>query len=190
MPDNKPAHDAVDIALELSRYFSEHHHEYALGGALALGYWAAPRGTVDLDVTLYLSSSDPDDCVSVLQDAGCELGRTDAMLSLREHGFCRVARRGFQVDVFMPTIPFYELAKSRRRCVLLDGQTVYIWDAETLCVFKMMFFRLKDLADVEQILRVQQQLDRRWVHNQLVQIYGDRDPRITRWNDLIELVNS
>ena len=61
-----------------------------------------------------------------------------------------------------------------------------IWDAETLCVFKIMFFRLKDLADVEEILRVQGEgLDRHWVGGQLEEIYGRRDPRISRWRDLV-----
>ena len=51
-----------------------------------------------------------------------------------------------------------------------------IWDAATLCVFKMMFFRRKDLADVEQLLRVQRdQLDTSWVLNQIIELYGQRD---------------
>ena len=60
-----------------------------------------------------------------------------------------------------------------------------IWDAETLCVFKMMFFRRKDLADVEQLLRMGgDTLDRDWVRTQLLDIYGGRDPRISQWDDL------
>ncbi len=29
--------------------------DYALGGALALAYWAEPRATKDIDLTLYVS---------------------------------------------------------------------------------------------------------------------------------------
>ena len=62
-----------------------------------------------------------------------------------------------------------------------------VWDAETLCVFKLMFFRLKDLADVEEILRVQgDQLDRDWVQRQILGIYGPRDPRMSRWDELVQ----
>ena len=61
-----------------------------------------------------------------------------------------------------------------------------VWDAESLAVFKMMFFRRKDLADVEQILRTQGiGFDRAWVGEQLVAIYGPRDPRLAQWDDLL-----
>ncbi|NLS97376.1 MAG: hypothetical protein GXX96_34995 [Planctomycetaceae bacterium] len=55
-----------------------------------------------------------------------------------------------------------------------------------MTVFKMMFFRRKDVADVEQILRTQgAQLDRTWVRNQLADMYGARDPRLAAWEDLV-----
>ena len=68
----------------------------------------------------------------------------------------------------------------------LGGGRAWIWDAETLCVFKMMFFRPKDLVDVQSILREQSStLDRAWVDAMLVDLYGQRDPRITRWRELV-----
>ena len=77
------------------------------------------------------------------------------------------------------------MARQRRQEVTLEGQRIVIWDAETLCVFKLMFFRLKDLADVEAIVRLQgDTLDRDWVLRQLISIYGKRDPRISRWSEL------
>ena len=49
----------------------------------------------------------------------------------------------------------------------------------------MMFFRRKDLADVEQILRQRGgHLDRQFVRNELVMLYGQRDPRLGAWDDL------
>jgi hypothetical protein len=48
-----------------------------------------------------------------------------------------------------------------------------------------MFFRGKDLIDVERILVVQgPEFDRNWVRSQLVDIFGARDPRIAAWDDL------
>ena len=50
----------------------------------------------------------------------------------------------------------------------------------------MMFFRSKDIVDIEQILRIQgEALDRDWVRSHLVGIYGKRDPRISRWDELV-----
>ncbi len=159
----------------------------ALGGAIALGYWAQPRGTVDVDVTIFMPIEQPAACVRLLQSIGCELRSEAAIQSLTEHNFCQVEFGGRRVDVFLPAVPFYEQARKRRKQVQLNGQQVMIWDAETLCVFKMMFFRRKDLADVEQILQMQADgLDRQWVLQQLLEIYGQHDPRISQWRELID----
>lgn len=65
--------DAVDAARQLAAAFDKQGREYALGGALALGYWATPRGTLDVDLTLFLDPEPPDECIRALQDAGCDL---------------------------------------------------------------------------------------------------------------------
>jgi hypothetical protein len=182
--DRPPVNTAI-VARQLAEQLELRHQEYALGGAIALGYWSAPRGTVDVDLTLYLPPDRPGDCVWLLEDIGCELSATEAVQSLREHGFCRTAYAGTRVDVFLPIVPFYEAARARRKHVPLAGRTVTIWDAESLTVFKMMFFRRKDLADVEQILRTQETLDRVWVRERLSEMYGAGDPRLAAWDDLV-----
>jgi hypothetical protein len=158
-----------------------------VGGAIALGYWGEPRGTIDVDITLFLPPDRPSECVWLLQDIGCEFAPVKAAESLREHGFCRVTFAGTDVDVFLPLIAFYDAARARRRRVELGGQPIMVWDAETLAVFKMMFFRRKDLADLEQILRTQgTHFDRLWVRKQLAEMYGARDPRLSAWDELAE----
>jgi hypothetical protein len=98
----------------------------------------------------------------------------------------RLSFAGRRVDVFLPSTPFYDEARARRREVLLGAHTIKIWDAETLAVFKMMFFRRRDLADIEQIVQSQEEkLDRDWVRRQLVEIYGPRDPRVAEWDELV-----
>jgi hypothetical protein len=140
---------------------------------------------LDVDVTLFLSSDEISACEKLLEDIGCEFPADQAARKLSEHGYCQVEFGSGRVDVFFPLIPFYEEARKRRRTVEFGDQPVLVWDAETLCVFKMMFFRLKDLADVEAILRIQgDRLDREWVGEQILAIYGKRDPRIARWEEL------
>lgn len=183
---NSPASDPAQVARELAAALDAANCEYALGGAIALGFWAEPRGTLDVDVTLFLPPEQPTKCVRLLHKIGCHVKADEAIQSFADHGYCEVEFSGFRIDVFLPIIPFYEQARQRRKRVPLGDQPVMIWDAETLCVFKMMFFRRKDLADVEQILRMGgQQLDREWVHQQLIELYGQRDPRISQWRDLV-----
>jgi hypothetical protein len=96
-----------------------------------------------------------------------------------------VVHSELNVDVFLPTFEFYELARLRRKRVALGDHDIWIWDAETLAVFKMMFFRRKDLADIEQILRAQgAQLDRGWIRARIEEIHGKRDPRVSQWDEI------
>jgi hypothetical protein len=186
MPEaNEQRPDAASAAAELASRLEQREQEYALGGAIALGYWGEQRGTVDVDLTLFLPSDQPTACVRLLHEIGCEVASAQAIESLQEQGFCQTRFAGVRVDVFVPNISFYEAARRRRRRVPLRDRSVLVWDAETLCVFKMMFFRRKDLADVEQVLRIQGAgFDRQWVRTRLEDIFGRRDPRLSRWNEL------
>jgi hypothetical protein len=183
-PDRLP--NAVAVAAQLAKELESRRQQYAIGGAIALSYWGAPRGTVDVDLTLYLPPEQPAECIGLLQDIGCQFSGAEARASLGEHGFCRATFAGLRVDVFLPIAPFYEAARLRRKRLELGNQPVMVWDAESLTVFKLMFFRRKDLADIEQILRAQgPRFDRAWVREQLAGMYGARDPRLSAWDDLV-----
>lgn len=185
MANSSVPQDVVDVARQLAAALDQQSQDYALGGAIALGFWANPRGTLDVDLTLFLPPERPGECIWLLGDIGCDVTASEAQKSLSEHGFCRAMCGEFRVDVFLPTTPFYEVARTRRRRVDLEGQSVMIWDAECLTVFKMMFFRDKDLVDIKQMLRTQgPDFDRTWVRNQLEAAFGQRDPRLTRWDEI------
>ncbi len=191
VPEPSLPPSAAVVARQLAERLETRGSDYALGGAIALGYWGEPRGTVDVDITLYLPPEQVSECLWLLQEIGCQLAAREAGESLREHGFCRVKFAGIDVDVFLPVVPFYETARARRRRVDLGGRSVMVWDAECLAVFKMMFFRRKDLADVEQILHAQgAAFDRVWVREQLAGTYGPRDPRLTEWDSLSRQVSA
>jgi len=174
------------VARRLAGALDRRKTEYALGGAIALGFWAQPRGTMDVDLTLFMSKDKPSEVIWELQEIGCEVSATSATRSLREHGFCRVTFASWRVDVFVPTIPFYEQVKARRKRVFLGDQQVAVLDAESLAVFKMMFFRPQDIVDLREILRIQgPAFDRTWVRDELVKIVGLVDPRMVQWDKLI-----
>ena len=185
MPSPDAPADPIDVARYLGAALEERGQPYALGGAIALAYWGAPRGTLDVDLTLFLSAERPGECIRLLQEIGCSASAAEATRMIGEHGFCRCEYAGFRIDVFLPIAPFYETARRRRKRVDLEGQPVMVWDAESLVVFKMMFFREKDLVDVRQIVRTQAgTFDRSWVEEQLSEIFGRRDPRVTQWQEL------
>jgi len=184
-PEPRGTLDAAGAAKQLAAALDARQQEYALGGAIALGYWATPRGTVDVDLTVFLPANRPSECVRLLHEIGCELKTQQALDSLREHGFCRVEYSAVRIDVFLPTLTFYAAARDRRRRVNLGNQPILVWDAESLVVFKLMFFRRKDIADVEQVLRTQRDtLDCQWIEEQIVALFGRHDPRLTQWLEL------
>jgi hypothetical protein len=187
MDGDELPHNVTLTAHRLASELEARGYDYALGGAIALGFWATPRGTLDVDATIFIPVDHATECVRLLQQIGCKLQASAALATLREHGLCQVELDGVRLDVFLPAIEFYDVARPRRRRMLLGTREVMVWDAEQLLVFKMMlFFRRKDLVDVEQVLKVQGAvLDRAWVREQLVELYGARDLRIAQWDELV-----
>lgn len=186
MDAGEPSLNVTAAAQKMAGELEARGYDYALGGAIALGFWARPRGTLDVDATIFIPVERATECVRVLQQMGCKVHASKALAKLREHGLCHVELDGVPLDIFLPGIDFYEAARPRRRRMLLGSRPVMVWDAEPLLVFKMMFFRPKDLVDIEQVLEIQgPALDRAWVREQLVEIYGLRDLRIAQWDELV-----
>lgn len=184
MAETRP--EASTVAARLGGRLEQRGVEYAIGGALALGYWGEPRGTLDVDLTLLLPAAEVSACLRLLQDCGCVFNARRAREALEEHGYYRVSLDGVDVDVFLPIIDFYDTARARRSRVVMEGEPVYVWSAEVLAVQKLMFFRKKDLLDIQNLLSVHgPQLDTDWVRDHLVEIFGARDPRIPAWDELV-----
>lgn len=187
MPDaTQQPLDPADVAVTLAEALDERQCAYAIGGAVALGFWSEPRGTMDVDLTLFLPKDKPLEVIAQLRAIGCDVDKSSALELLTEHGFCRATFTGMRVDVFVESFDFYHTVKERRVRVILRDREVMILDAETLCVFKMMFFREKDILDIKGIMRDRGgALDREFVRQQLVEICGNRDPRTIRWDEMV-----
>ena len=72
--------DALEVAERIAMELERRGQDYALGGAIALGYWAQPRGTLDVDITLFVPADRPSECVWLLQEIGCELQASAALV--------------------------------------------------------------------------------------------------------------
>jgi len=96
MPVPSDQLDAAAVARQLAIALDARRQDYALGGAIALGYWAAPRGTVDVDLTLFLLPDKPSACVCLLQDLGCRLhlDRRTTRAAIRPPRSARVPMEG------------------------------------------------------------------------------------------------
>jgi len=173
---------AAELARLLGDVLERHGLPYAIGGAIALGFYAPPRATMDVDVNVFVPpQTDLARLLDTLSAAG--FVPADDAASLRTQacteGQFQGAIAGMRVDVFVPAIPFYAQLEARRQQVPLLGRPIWIVGAEDLVVLKLMFFRRKDLADVEAVLREQAtSLDRAYIRQTLVELAGPADERV------------
>jgi hypothetical protein len=159
---------------------------YALGGAVAYSAWGEPRATRDVDLNLWLPPERLDAGLAVLEAAGVTIDRATVRQEAAERGMF-VGRRGeYRVDVFVPSVPFYDEALRRRVRTRVAGRDTWVLSAETLAVFKMLFYRPKDLADVGRLLQIQRgRFDAGFVRRALVEMLGADDERIATWDRLV-----
>lgn len=173
---------AAEVARALADVLERHGLPYAIGGAIALGFYAPPRATVDVDVNVFVAPiTDLERALDALRDAGFSPSEDDDRLRrrAREEGQFRGTAAGLRVDVFVPAIDYYADLANRRRQVALLGRPLWILAAEDLAVLKLMFFRRKDLADVEALLReLGPSIDRRFVRAKLIELVGADDERL------------
>ena len=91
----------------------------------------------------------------------------------------------FRVDVFTPSIPYSWEAMDSRVRLEASGTKVWFLSAEASAVFKLLFFRGKDVEDLRVMLRVQgERLDREHVAAAVAAVVGDDDERLATWQRL------
>lgn len=121
---------------------------HAFGGAIALAYWTLePRGTRDLDVNVFVAGSDHQRAVDALP-AAIDLP-DDARAQLIRDGQGRLWWDDMPVDLFFNTDAFHQEAARRTQTVEFLGTDIPVLSALDLAVFKAMFDRTKDWADIE-----------------------------------------
>jgi hypothetical protein len=158
---------------------------YAFGGAIALSAWSEPRATTDVDLNLWVDEAELPAALDTLRRAGVELDAAAAVSGARERGMFAGQHGSYRIDVFVPSVPFYEEALRRKQAVRLADRDTWVLSPESLAVFKMLFFRPKDLVDLARLIEVQvPPLDGEFVRGWLVDMVGVSDPRVTKWDEL------
>lgn len=177
--------DPLEAGLDLARAFEAAGIPYALGGALAYGIWGIPRATLDVDINVFVEDAELDKVAAVLATLGIAADPARLRLESQEKGLCVVRHGPYRVDLFTPSIPFSREAERTRREIEVEGQRAYFLSAEALAVFKLLFYRPKDLVDLERLVEVQgEALDVAYVRREIVAMMGDDDVRVQRWDQL------
>ena len=177
--------DSFEAGIRVAEALESHGISYALGGALAYGQYGIPRATNDIDVNVFVPLEGLDPVFDALRTLGIAVDAAVARDAADREGLIVLRYGPFRLDVFTPSIPFsWEAEKTRVRHTV-DGVGVWFLAAEALCVFKLFFFRGKDIVDLERLIAVQgRALDAAYVRAQIVAMLGVDDPRVTTWDRL------
>jgi hypothetical protein len=151
---------------------------HAFGGALALAWCTQrARGTIDIDVNVFVDRSRTDELLAALPD-GVQWTADDRALIERD-GQARLWWDDTPVDLFVNTTDFHEQLADRCRSERFAGEDVPFLSCTDLAVFKAFFDRTKDWADLEEMAAAGT-LDTDRVVGILARYLGPTDPRIER----------
>jgi hypothetical protein len=156
---------------------------HAFGGAIALAYCTEePRGTRNVDVNVFADADRAADVLAALP-AGVVVNTVD-IDAARRNGQVRVWWDDTPVDVFFDVHAFHDEAASGVRIVPFSGVSIPVLGCTALAVFKVVFNRTKDWADLEAMLEVDG-FDRSVVVGWAVRLFGPADDRTARLLKLI-----
>jgi len=151
---------------------------HAFGGAIALAFWTQdPRGTRDLDVNVFVPAEDAAAALALLPD-GVEVPAATAG-TIARNGQVRLWWDDTPVDLFFDYAPVHAEAARHVRVVPFAGTAIPVLGPVELAVFKAMFDRTKDWADIEGMLAAGT-MTVPGVRALLEAMVGADDPRIAR----------
>lgn len=191
MAEQRPAHSQrPDGALSLPEKVIAIHEAlsaarlpHAIGGALALAYYAEPRATIDVDINVFVPTERWPQVRDALSPLGVNVGVD--VTALDRDGQARLWWDRNPVDLFFSYHPFHDEMQRAARRVPFADTTIPILSPEHLAVCKAMFDRPKDWLDIEQILVATDPLDLPEIEAWLETMVGEDNPRMKRLREIL-----
>ena len=156
---------------------------HAFGGALALAWCTRrPRGTSDIDINIF---APPAQSRRVLRALPREVPASDDDHErLRRDGQVRLWWDKTPVDLFLSTTSFHRRASRRTRREPFQGDMLPFLACDDLAVFKVLFDRSRDWADLEEMVAARS-FDAGAVGATITELLGADDLRLGRLHALI-----
>jgi hypothetical protein len=142
--------ELVEKLFTIQESLTEAGFAHAFGGAIALAYCVEePRGTRDLDVNIFVDASEAESVLASLPK-GVRVRKKD-VAKVKRDGQARLDWDGTPIDVFLNNTPLHDAVASSVVWVRLEGRDIPVLDCASLVIFKALFDRTKDWADIEAI---------------------------------------
>ncbi|MEA2686416.1 MAG: hypothetical protein QOE93_1611 [Actinomycetota bacterium] len=179
----------VELIIAVHRHLEDAGISHAFGGALALAYVAEPRGTVGVDVNVFLTPDGLDRVADAIEPLGLrrEARPTDDQPPIAGVRFVH-GDDPFPVDVFPALDERYREIESRRvlKPFGRGDDLLPFLSAEDLCLFKLSYGRPKDWVDLAAVATARPDLDVEVIEELLVALRGPgMYPRVARLRSLL-----
>jgi hypothetical protein len=169
--------------LELHACLSEAGIHHAFGGAIALAYWTLePRGTRDIDINVFLPADHYPEVLAALPPGIPHDART--VQAIVRDGQTRLWWDDTPIDLFFSYEPLHDEAARNRQMVPFEGEQIPILGPVELAVFKAVFARTRDWADIESMLEAGN-LDFDAARERLLGLVGKDDERVARLDEAL-----
>jgi len=145
---------------ELCLFLDESAIEYMLVGGLAVGIWAEPRATVDIDFLVSISPSDFDNLGQKLAESNRFVFIHDKPMVFGKVSFLRATLKSnidVSVDFIFADDTFKSEAIKRKEAIQLNDFSVNISTPEDMIILKMLSGREQDRLDARKILEIQKE---------------------------------
>jgi hypothetical protein len=167
----------------LHRALARRRVPHAFGGAIALAYWTLdPRATSDIDVNVFLPATDAARALRALPPEVAQPAGTAEAIA--RDGQIRLWWDETPIDLFFDTVPVHADAARHRRRVAFARAQIPVLGPEELAVFKAMFDRTRDWADIEAMLAAES-LDLDAVRETLQTMFAPDDHRFARLGEAL-----
>ncbi|MBA2303465.1 MAG: nucleotidyltransferase [Acidobacteria bacterium] len=175
-----------DGLAEITAFLERQDVPYMVIGGIANLIWGEPRATLDVDVTVLVSSDAIDSFIA-------SIGRELTILVKDPSRFVRdtrvlpaSSRSGVRIDLVFGLLPFEEEAVRRAVSVVAAGRSIRVCTAEDLILMKIISDRPRDLEDAKAIVRRRLPLlDLGYLEPRVLEMASmmERDEITSRWRD-------
>ncbi|MEK6734267.1 MAG: nucleotidyl transferase AbiEii/AbiGii toxin family protein [Pseudomonadota bacterium] len=170
--------EAIQTFFESGKY-----HGMIIGG-VAASILGKPRFTKDVDLVVMIEDMDFSAFLDKTKQVGLEprIKDVEAFAHKSNVFLLRHKGSGIPIDISIAILPFEKKAISRKQSIRIDNLTITIPTPEDLIIFKAVAHRPQDLVDIQEMLKLHQQLDwkyiRKWVKEfasllEMPEIYND-----------------
>ena len=160
---------------------------HAFGGAIALAYYATPRGTRDVDINVFLPASAFETVLEALLPIGVEPPTPTLRRTFQRDEQVRLVWDRTPLDLFFSYTELHDACLERRRIVPFGRERIMILSPEDLAIFKVLFARDKDWRDLHEMLLAQGgDFAAAYAIGWLERIVAPDDERLVRFRGLLE----